>query len=222
MARQLTRAFTDRKVTKYYTGVSFKAPKKKKQGWIQGYMRRGRRKSWYLTREAESKDDDDAVWAQSFFWTAGMGNIADYFYPGTDSSDSVAVSPAPRTLLLLRPHTGRTHQLRVAAKSVGLPLAGDPLYTTASATTVSDASPTVPRTCLHATGLYIAADCFDDDVSMTEDLIFWSPPPFLDWWRDPKCLASESLQRLLQKDSTVPPGLLKVAMGAGMSETNDG
>jgi 23S rRNA-/tRNA-specific pseudouridylate synthase len=216
MARQLTQAFTDRKVTKYYTGLSFKTPKKKKQGWVQGYMRRGRRKSWYLTRDAESKkeDDTDAVWAQSFFWTAGLGNVADAFYPPSNA-DHVAVTPSPRTLLLLRPHTGRTHQLRVAAKSVGLPLAGDPLYTTATTTTASAAtSPTVPRTCLHATGLHIAAACFDNDVGLTEDLILWSPPPFLAWWRDPHYLAAKSLLRLLQKDTTVPPGLRQAAVDA--------
>jgi hypothetical protein len=31
-------------------------------------------------------------------------------------------------VLWMRPYTGRTHQLRVAAKSVGLPLAGDAIY----------------------------------------------------------------------------------------------
>jgi hypothetical protein len=63
--------------------------------------------------------------------------------------------------MLFRPHTGRTHQLRVAAKSLGLPLAGDPLYATSGFNGNDITTPvlSVPRTCLHATALYIPAEC---------------------------------------------------------------
>jgi 23S rRNA pseudouridine1911/1915/1917 synthase len=36
--------------------------------------------------------------------------------------------PAAYSLLLLRPHTGRTHQLRVHLRHIGYPILGDPLY----------------------------------------------------------------------------------------------
>jgi 23S rRNA pseudouridine1911/1915/1917 synthase len=36
--------------------------------------------------------------------------------------------PAAYSLLLLRPHTGRTHQLRVHLRHIGCPILGDPLY----------------------------------------------------------------------------------------------
>jgi 23S rRNA-/tRNA-specific pseudouridylate synthase len=121
MARRLTLAFTNRNVTKYYTGLSLKsiAGKKKKQGWVKGYMVRGRRKSWYLTKQQQpetsssssassssssssaaswSVNGDEisnssvpptidssaatttvAVWAQRYFWTAGLGHLVDQY-----------------------------------------------------------------------------------------------------------------------------------------------
>jgi 23S rRNA pseudouridine1911/1915/1917 synthase len=36
--------------------------------------------------------------------------------------------PSAYSLLLLRPHTGRTHQLRVHLRHIGCPILGDPLY----------------------------------------------------------------------------------------------
>jgi 23S rRNA pseudouridine1911/1915/1917 synthase len=36
--------------------------------------------------------------------------------------------PAAYSLLLLRPHTGRTHQLRAHLRHIGCPILGDPLY----------------------------------------------------------------------------------------------
>jgi tRNA pseudouridine32 synthase/23S rRNA pseudouridine746 synthase len=35
-------------------------------------------------------------------------------------------------LYLLKPHSGKTHQLRVALSSIGAPIVGDPLYNTQS------------------------------------------------------------------------------------------
>jgi RNA pseudouridylate synthase len=100
MARRLTQAFTERNVTKYYTALSLKAPSKKKQGWVKGYMKRGRRKSWYLVSSAvvaalssggsgpgqknnnsDSTTGADACWAQTYFWTAGLGHLMDQYQP---------------------------------------------------------------------------------------------------------------------------------------------
>eukprot|EP00977_Amphora_coffeiformis_P015976 scaffold4833_cov233-Amphora_coffeaeformis.AAC.11 len=210
MARCLTQAFTDRHVVKYYTGLSTKTPKKKKQGWVNGYMRRGRRKSWYLTKEAAGKDgqnsdDGGAVWAKSYFWTAGLGQLAEA-YQGPTELDGPNMFGYPRTLILFRPYTGRTHQLRVASKSVGIPLMGDPLYTTALEDNVS----AFPRTCLHATGLHISVEYLREG-GMTEDLTLWSPPPFLEWWTPEN---RPDVVRLLQKDSSIPPCLLNKARGS--------
>jgi 23S rRNA-/tRNA-specific pseudouridylate synthase len=220
-ARCLTRAFTERKVVKYYVGMSLKKPPSRhKQGWVRGYMQRGRRKSWYLSKERRKPSDhtDDTTnintttptWAETYFWTSGLGNL---HYEGPDGT------PAPRTLLLFRPTTGRTHQLRVAAKSVGLPLVGDPLYTTTTTTSSSSTTATTgttasnhkvlfPRTCLHATGLYIARQHVPE-LNLKEDLILWSVPPFCcNWWKEQ---SQPDITKLLRKDVNVPTGLLRQA-----------
>ena len=54
-----------------------------------------------------------------------------------------------RSLLMLRPLTGRTHQLRVHCSSRGYPLAGDPLYGTLESRAAA------PRLMLHARHLRI-------------------------------------------------------------------
>ena len=54
------------------------------------------------------------------------------------------------TRLLLEPHTGRTHQLRVHTLALGHPIVGDPLYAPA------DACITAPRLLLHARTLSLA------------------------------------------------------------------
>lgn len=217
MARCLTQAFTDRHVVKYYTGLSAKPAKKKKQGWINGYMQRGRRKSWYLTKKEEANNNNASAWAKTYFWTAGLGQLAEFYQTTTtmQASKEECNSPnvIPRTLILFRPYTGRTHQLRVASKSVGLVLLGDPLYTTARDTiikTPNDAQQLLvpPRTCLHATGLHIPKECLEK-AGMKQDLTLWSPPPFLDWWQPGN---RPNVAKLLQKDATVPTSLLEKAV----------
>jgi len=144
MARTLTRAFREGIVMKHYTALSC-SKRKKKMGWVRGGMQRSRRKSWALTTETKN-------YAKTRFFTAGLGHLP----PTSEMED-------PKTLILFRPYTGRTHQLRVAAKSVGLAIAGDPIYS----------SSTMSRTYLHATGLYIP-----DVISV------WCPPPFESIWDD--------------------------------------
>jgi len=117
-AAALAGLFRERAVRKYYVALSDLAPHKK-QGLIQGDMVRSRRGSWKLTRTMERP-------ARTRFlsWSA---------LPGL-------------RLFVLKPLTGRTHQLRVAMKSLGAPILGDPLY-----------HPTVPsrpdRMYLHAHSL---------------------------------------------------------------------
>ena len=98
--RQLSDAFSQRRVQKYYLAISAKKPNKK-QGLIKGDMAPARRGAWKLL----TAQDNPAI--TQFF------------------SKSIS---AGRRLFMVKPHTGKTHQIRVALKSIGAPIAGDSLY----------------------------------------------------------------------------------------------
>ncbi len=65
------------------------------------------------------------------------------------AGSAAAAGQQPASTLLLQPHTGRSHQLRVHLAWLGHPLLGDPLYGDAQA----DAVLQVSRLQLHAAGL---------------------------------------------------------------------
>lgn len=100
VAAQLTTLFTDHLVQKYYLAISDKKPKKK-QGLIKGGMEKSRRSMWKLTK----KKDNLAI-TQFFSYSLGE----------------------KQRLFIIKPHTGKTHQIRVALKSIGSAICGDPLY----------------------------------------------------------------------------------------------
>ena len=221
------RAFREGRVTKYYTGLSCHKPNKKKQGWIQGNMVRGRRKSWYLTSSSRTgnnttscTDESSKNFAKTRFFSAGLGHLPSPFSNNDASAEySAAATTAIRTLLFFRPYTGQTHQLRVAAKSVGLPLAGDPIYKDSNSN--SKMSPCA-RTYLHATGLHIPASALSFSLSHDEslehgDLTVWCPPPFESsaWEDNPGAQAGfrQALQTLVEKHCDCPP-LLELATSA--------
>lgn len=92
--------FENREVEKYYLAISMRKPKKK-QGWIKGDM--------------------------------GSARRGDYKFLTTMLNPAVTqfISCALRTherFFLIKPHTGKTHQIRVALKSLGSPIAGDDRY----------------------------------------------------------------------------------------------
>ena len=94
--------FQQHKIEKYYLAISDKKPKKK-QGLIKGDMEKSRRGMWKLVRSQENPA------------------ITQFFsYPLT----------AGKRLYLLKPHSGKTHQIRVALTSIGSPISGDPIYST--------------------------------------------------------------------------------------------
>lgn len=99
-ASELTKKFANQMMGKTYLALSDAKPTKK-QGWVKGGMEKARRGAWKLTRKLNNQ-------AITYF-------------------QSKAISPNLR-LFLLQPHTGKTHQLRVAMKSLGSAILGDTLY----------------------------------------------------------------------------------------------
>lgn len=92
--------FQAHKIEKYYLAVSDKKPIKK-QGLIKGDMAKSRRGMFKLMRTMENP-------AITQFFSYAIGN--------------------KQRLYLLKPHSGKTHQLRVALSSIGSPIIGDLLY----------------------------------------------------------------------------------------------
>jgi len=99
------RLFEAHQVQKLYLAISDKKPKKK-QGWIIGDMVSARRGSWKLSKDKTN--------------------------PAKTQFLSFSIEPGLR-LYLVKPITGKTHQIRVALKSVGAPILGDSRYADANA-----------------------------------------------------------------------------------------
>jgi len=97
---QLSQLFQARSVQKYYLALSDRKPAKK-QGLVKGDMERSRDGAWKLTRRLQNP-------AITQFFSFGLGDGL--------------------RLFILKPHTGKTHQLRVALKSLGAPIMGDERY----------------------------------------------------------------------------------------------
>ena len=92
--------FKSHQIEKYYLAISDQKPIKK-QGLIKGDMAKSRRGMFKLMRSM----DNPAI---TQFFSYSIGN--------------------KQRLYLLKPHSGKTHQLRVALSSIGSPIIGDPLY----------------------------------------------------------------------------------------------
>lgn len=99
-ARQLSERLAARQINKLYLALSDHKPSKK-QGLIVGDMQKGRAGAWRL--------------------------CASRTHPACTQFQTVSLAPGLR-LFFLKPLTGKTHQLRVALKSLGAPIIGDPLY----------------------------------------------------------------------------------------------
>lgn len=99
-AQDLSALFREQQVAKYYVCLSDLTPYKK-QGLVQGDMVRSRRKTWKLCRSM-----DNPARTRFLSWSVCAG----------------------LRLFVLRPITGKTHQLRVAMKALGAPILGDRLY----------------------------------------------------------------------------------------------
>ena len=121
-AGKICAAFAEGRVHKCYIALSDRKPKKK-QGTIRGDMAKARRGSWKLLHSTH----DPAI--TTFTSSAVTGNrlgLRAYF---------------------VKPLTGRTHQIRVAMKSIGVPILGDTRYADKGAASQED------RTYLHASAV---------------------------------------------------------------------
>lgn len=155
-AAEFTRLFTAHEIDKFYLALSDAKPKKK-QGWVKGDMAKSRRSSFKLLKSF----DNPAI--TRFYSLSVAANLRGF---------------------ILKPYSGKTHQLRVALKSLAVPILGDSLY----------GGTTAQRTYLHAYALsfdwqnqqhqYV---CKPDSTTLFGQLIehenfhSWQQPWQLDW-----------------------------------------
>lgn len=155
----LTAAFRQREVEKYYLAISARKPLKK-QGLIKGDMVASRRGAFKLLPTSENP-------AITQFFSKSLG--------------------AGRRLFIVKPHTGKTHQIRVALKSIGSPIMGDLLY--ADTSTNSDCD----RTYLHAYSIAFKLGEKNYRYTVTpREGVFFSDAlctSAIDEWREPWTLA---------------------------------
>ena len=101
-AAKFTALFSQHQIEKYYLALSAGRPSKK-QGWVKGDMVAARRSAWKLLNTQHNP-------AVTYFITQGFDAL-------------------PFRAFLLKPFSGKTHQIRVAMKSLGAAINGDELYT---------------------------------------------------------------------------------------------
>ncbi|KPZ56331.1 MULTISPECIES: TIGR01621 family pseudouridine synthase [unclassified Pseudoalteromonas] len=104
-AAKFTSLFTEHAINKFYLAISNTKPKKK-QGWIKGDMAKSRRGMFKLLPTMQN--------------------------PAITRFYSFSYKPGFRAYIL-KPYSGKTHQLRVALKSLGAPILGDSLYSGSAA-----------------------------------------------------------------------------------------
>eukprot|EP00966_Prymnesium_polylepis_P306523 7083105-Prymnesium_polylepis.1 len=138
-ARDASQLLRTRRVAKYYVALSGRKPSKK-QGTVQGDMTRSRRGQWMLQRSLDKP-------AVTCFLSAALPSVDG----GGASTAARAERAGPLRAFLLKPLTGRTHQLRVAMKSLGSPVLGDELYAAADVARLEE------RAYLHASALRLPA-----------------------------------------------------------------
>ena len=137
-AAEFFRLFAEHRIQKTYLALSNHKPKKK-QGLIVGDMQKARNGAWKLCPSKEN--------------------------PAITRFESVSCEPNLR-LFILKPQTGKTHQLRVAMKSLGSPILGDTLY--------GKNTENIDRTYLHAARLQFEFKGQAFDVFI--------PPKEGEWW----------------------------------------
>tara|TARA_R110001583_G_scaffold16561_17_gene67910 strand:- start:5598 stop:6293 length:696 start_codon:yes stop_codon:yes gene_type:complete len=99
-ANALASLFKNHDIQKFYLAISDKKPKKK-QGLIKGGMEKSRRAMWKLTNQK-----DNLAITQFLSYPLSEG----------------------KRLFVVKPKTGKTHQIRVALKSISSAICGDHLY----------------------------------------------------------------------------------------------
>lgn len=129
-AQSLNSQFLDHQIKKYYLALLSKKPKKK-QGKIQGIMSKTRNGSYKLNPNLKDSVKDtngsqpSVNSAVTLFVTQALPEGLTHVKTDEQSYTSDSY---PTRLAIVKPLTGKTHQIRVAFKALGAPIFGDTRY----------------------------------------------------------------------------------------------
>jgi tRNA pseudouridine32 synthase / 23S rRNA pseudouridine746 synthase len=162
----LTRQFAKREVGKTYLMITNTAqlPPAGRIELPLGIGRKGRVRI-AAARDRIRFDRDEGRW-----WVRPDDVVGARVYPSTTEFDTLW-SDGERSVLLVRPITGRRHQIRVHFAWIGHPVFGDPLFQRAG-------GPAEPRTYLHSWRLSLDATWRDGrrlTLAAQPGADFWSP-----------------------------------------------
>ncbi|MGW5385806.1 RluA family pseudouridine synthase [Nocardia sp. NPDC003963] len=162
----LTRQFNKQTAEKVYLAiVATGSPELPGSGTIELPLSVGRKNRVRVAAPRETIRRDGDRWSVAESDLLNTKN-----YPST-TEFTVLARHRDHTVVVLRPITGRRHQLRVHLAWIGHPIVGDPLF---------ERSGTFPRAHLHSWRLGLAAERRPGgrlDLEAPPDADFWSPLP---------------------------------------------
>jgi tRNA pseudouridine32 synthase/23S rRNA pseudouridine746 synthase len=124
-ASELSKKFAEKAIQKYYIAVIDSKPKKK-QGTIKGDMKKARNGDWKL-----STSQDNPAITQFFSFSLQNILIKTAAHSDLQAPPELTLNDAQRPAIrvcIIKPISGKTHQIRVALKSLGSPIIGDKRY----------------------------------------------------------------------------------------------
>ncbi|MDG1127303.1 MAG: RluA family pseudouridine synthase [Hellea sp.] len=116
-AKSLGNAFQSRKADKIYWGITNGVPKPS-SGEIKGYVAKGR-----LDNRFGNKHEGKEIMEAVHHGAKGAKYSKTLYYTAAKAGQRLA-------WVVMKPLTGRTHQLRLHMQLLGVPIAGDPKYMT--------------------------------------------------------------------------------------------
>jgi tRNA pseudouridine32 synthase/23S rRNA pseudouridine746 synthase/23S rRNA pseudouridine1911/1915/1917 synthase len=158
----LTRQFNQRTVTKTYQAIT-RSTGLPDTATIDLPLGTGRKNRVRIAapRDEIRWSDDERRW-----WVPESAVRAERSYPAV-TTFATAARTATHTALVVRPISGRRHQIRVHLAWIGHPIEGDPLF---------ERSPAATRTHLHSWRLaFDGLDGCRHELQADPDVGFWSP-----------------------------------------------